>query len=136
MGRTASMTRCCRLSTFGKSWVSPRLFSARRQQRCVSSMIPTNPPFFAATMPARRIASYVGTKPSQVQVLRQTKVSYNADRCPVAPRVITRHHGGGGGAGTRPFTPTLPPPLPPCWVLARKCRTMGAKGALRKFCLT
>ena len=28
------------------------------------------------------------------------------------------------------------PPPPPCRVLARKCRTMGAKGALRKFCLT
>ena len=42
--------------------------------------------------------------------------------------------GGGGGAGTGPFTPT--PSLPPCWVLARKCRTMGTEGALRKICLT
>ena len=41
--------------------------------------------------------------------------------------------GGGGGAGTGPFTPT-PPPLP-CWFLAGKCRTMGAEGALGKFCL-
>ena len=42
--------------------------------------------------------------------------------------------GHGGGAGTGPFTPTPPPP--PCRVLAPKCRTMGAEGALRKFCLT
>ena len=25
-------------------------------------------------------------------------------------------------------------PPPPCWVLAWKCRTMGAEGALRKYC--
>ena len=41
--------------------------------------------------------------------------------------------GTGGGAGTGPFTPT---PLPLPAGLAGKCRTMGAKGALRKFCLT
>ena len=31
-------------------------------------------------------------------------------------------------------SPPLPPPPP--WKLAGKCRTMGAEGALRKFCLT
>ena len=40
----------------------------------------------------------------------------------------------GGLAGTGPFTPT-PPPLPPSRNLVRKCRTMGAKGALRNICL-
>ena len=39
---------------------------------------------------------------------------------------------GGGGAGTGPFTLTATAPPPPlCWVLAGKCRTMGAE-----FCLT
>ena len=49
--------------------------------------------------------------------------------------VDTRGGDHGGAAGTGPFTPTPPPP-PPCRVLARKCRTMGAEGTLRKFCLT
>ena len=42
----------------------------------------------------------------------------------------------GGEAGTGPFTPTPPPPPPRPWKLAGKCRTMGAKGVLSKFCLT
>ena len=40
---------------------------------------------------------------------------------------------GGGAPGPNPLRRAPPPP---CWVLARKCRTMGAEGALRKFCLT
>ena len=42
---------------------------------------------------------------------------------------------GGGGRWDRTLYANCPPP-PPCWVLARKCRTMGAEGTLRKFCLT
>ena len=40
-----------------------------------------------------------------------------------------------GGRRDRTLYADSPPP-PPCWVLARKCRTMGTEGALRKFCLT
>ena len=43
--------------------------------------------------------------------------------------------GGGGGRRDRTLYADPPPPRP-CWVLARKCRTMGAEGALRKICLT
>ena len=51
------------------------------------------------------------------------------------PRLYAWNHGG--GAGTGPFTPTPPPlPPPPPWKLTGKCHTMGAKGALSKFCLT
>ena len=38
--------------------------------------------------------------------------------------------------GTPGPDPLRRPPPPPCRVLAGKCRTMGAEGALRKFCLT
>ena len=38
--------------------------------------------------------------------------------------------------GRRDRTLYADPPPPPCRVLAGKCGTMGAKGALRKFCLT
>ena len=41
----------------------------------------------------------------------------------------------GGGRRDRTLYADSPPP-PPCWVLAGKCRTMGAEGTLRKFCLT
>ena len=41
-----------------------------------------------------------------------------------------------GGRRDRTLYADSPPPPPPCRVLARKCRTMGAEGALRKFCLT
>ena len=41
----------------------------------------------------------------------------------------------GGAPGPDPLRQPPPPP-PPCRVLAPKCRTMGAEGALRKFCLT
>ena len=44
-------------------------------------------------------------------------------------------HGGGRRARTL-YADSPPPPPLPCWVLARKCRTMGAKGALRNFGLT
>ena len=41
--------------------------------------------------------------------------------------------------GARPdrtlYADPPPPPPPPPWKLAGKCQTMGAKGALRKFCL-
>ena len=50
------------------------------------------------------------------------------------------HHFGdkykGGPPGPDPLRRLPPPPHPPRWVWARKCRTMGAEGALRKFCLT
>ena len=39
-----------------------------------------------------------------------------------------------GGGTLYADSPPLPPPPPP-WKLAGKCRTMGAKSALRKFCL-
>ena len=38
--------------------------------------------------------------------------------------------------GPDPLRRLPPSPPPPCRVLAAKCRTMGAEGALRKFWLT
>ena len=46
----------------------------------------------------------------------------------------TGHATTGGTPGPDPLR--RPPPPPPCRVLAGKCRTMGAEGALGKFCLT
>ena len=43
----------------------------------------------------------------------------------------------GGAPGPDPLRRLPPPPPPPPpWKLAGKCRTMGAEGALSKFCLT
>ena len=43
---------------------------------------------------------------------------------------------GGTPAPDPLHRPPPPSPPPPPWKLAGKCRTMGAEGALRKFCLT
>ena len=52
--------------------------------------------------------------------------------------MLTSLHNARGGRRDRTLyadSPPLPPPPPP-WKLAGKCRTMGAEGALSKFCLT
>ena len=71
-----------------------------------------------------------------VLVLAMCVCAMSSDRIlPLVAYVAVAGTAHSGGRRDRTLYADSPPP-PPCRVLVRKCRTMGAEGALRKFCLT